>query len=296
MVKVRFELVTALAEAVIGGIMSSLVMSPSNNSDPHGQLDRTKRRRDADMMMDMDEDGPSLGGSGMGQRGFVGVGMHTAFAAATAGGPAKKMRDEGDSGQGRRNRHNAENLSNVLSSSSSSSSSTSTSSLSPSSPPVSSAGGAGGMQGVGIPRVVQGMEKKARRATAAASSLADTGDNGEIQHTSRLLYQEDRSQYLEDNVSHLRGELSRVVERKDAEIAVLRQETTVLKKGIAIQNSRQREAFAQNAQLQEVLSRAAEHIAGLERAVQLLQSRLAFYESGGANDGLFSPPPPPDCF
>ena len=152
------------------------------------------------------------------------------------------------------------------------------------------------MQGVGIPRVVQGMEKKARRATAAASSLADTGDNGEIQHTSRLLYQEDRSQYLEDNVSHLRGELSRVVERKDAEIAVLRQETTVLKKGIAIQNSRQREAFAQNAQLQEVLSRAAEHIAGLERAVQLLQSRLAFYESGGANDGLFSPPPPPDCF
>ena len=293
MVKVRFELVTALAEAVIGVIMSSLVMSPTNNSEQHGQLDRTKRRRDANMMMDMDEDGPSLGGSGMGQRGFVGVGMHMAFAAATAGGPAKKMRDEGDSGQGRRNRHNAENLSNMLSSSSSSSS---TSSLSPSSPPLSSAGGAGGMQGVGIPRVVQGMEKKARRATAAASLLADTGDNGEIQHTSRLLYQEDRAQYLEDNVSHLRGELSRVVERKDAEIAVLRQETTVLKKGIAIQNSRQREAFAQNAQLQEVLSRAAEHIAGLERAVQLLQSRLAFYESGGANDGLCSPPPPPDCF
>ena len=265
--------------------MSSLVasMSPVGN-DPHGHLDRTKRRRDADMMMDMDEDGPSLGGPGMGQRAFGGVGVHSAFAAA-AGGPAKKMRDEGDSGQVRRNRHNAENLSNILSSSSTS--------LSPSSPPVYSAGGAGGMQG--IPRVVQGMEKKARRATAAASSLADTGDNGEILHSS-LLFQKDRAQYLEDKVSHLRGELSRVAERKDAEIAVLRQETTVLKKGIAIQNTRQREAFAQNAQLQEVLARAAEHIAGLERAVQLLQSRLAFYESGGANDGLFSPPPPPDCF
>ena len=112
-----------------------------------------------------------------------------------------------------------------------------------------------------------------------------------------LFRPEDRMRWLEDNLTHARDELARQAQAKDAEMHELRQENAVLKKGIAIQNARQREAYEQNAQLQEVLARAAEHMAGLERTVQMLQARLAYAEGSGTAGGMFSPPrPPPDVF
>ena len=96
-------------------------------------------------------------------------------------------------------------------------------------------------------------------------------------------------------MNHMRDEYTRAMQRKDAELEELRRENAVLKKGVAIAANRQAEAYAHNGQLQEVLARAAEHIASQERCIALLQTRLQYHVGGGGN-GLFQPPPPPDCF
>jgi len=182
----------------------------------------------------------------------------------SVGGATKKRCDEG---AGRLGCVNAENLpSNLMSPIASSSSS---SLMSPSSSSSSS-----------YVRPAQGNEKRSRRGEAANDGAA---------------YQEDRLRYLEDSMNHMRDEYTRAMQRKDAELEELRRENAVLKKGVAIAANRQAEAYAHNGQLQEVLARAAEHIASQERCIALLQTRLQYHEGGGGN-GLFQPPPPPDCF
>jgi len=85
------------------------------------------------------------------------------------------------------------------------------------------------------------------------------------------------------------------MQAKDAELAHLREENVVLKKGIAIQNNRQRDAYVENQQLQEVLGRAAEHIHGLERMVQQLRTQVSCGEAGQGSD-MYMPPPHGDAY
>jgi len=135
--------------------------------------------------------------------------------------------------------------------------------------------------------------------------MDDTDANGELLAPAiHAHFDEDRLHMLEHSLAHaheLLAESAQAAARRDAECDQLRHESAVLKRGIAIQNARQREAYEQNAQLQDVLARAAEHIAGLERTVQLLQVRLAHAEGGGGGGAGMGgswgdPRPPPDVF
>ena len=180
-----------------------------------------------------------------------------------AGGATKKRCDEGAVRLGCNAENRPSNLMSPIASSSASSL------MSPSSSSSSS-----------YVRPEQGNEKRSRRGEAANDGAA---------------YNEDRLRYLEDSLSHTRDEYTRAMQRKDAELEELRRENAVLKKGVAIAANRQAEAYTHNGQLQEVLARAAEHIASQERCIALLQTRLQYHEGGGGN-GLFQPPPPPDCF
>jgi predicted nucleic acid-binding Zn-ribbon protein len=98
----------------------------------------------------------------------------------------------------------------------------------------------------------------------------------------------------------LRSEFQSVVENKDAEMKALRErnfqleselnrtegsrkanedENKLLKRAVAIQDSRQRELISQNQQLQQVLAQAAEHIANIERVNRQLRSQLELINS-----------------
>lgn len=148
-------------------------------------------------------------------------------------------------------------------------------------------GVSGGGPTTSIPRELQGNEKRTRHLSSSGE-----GSGG---------FKVDREQLLQHQLLLLRDECDRALRSKDAELAQLREahrradeENHVLKRGVAIQSARQREACSQNHELQEVLARAAEHIHGLERLVQQLRAQVASYEAGGAD--IYIPPPHGDCF
>lgn len=153
-------------------------------------------------------------------------------------------------------------------------------------------GAAGGGPTTSLPRELQGNEKRTRHLAASAEAGGGSGGSG---------FKVDREGLLQHQLLLLRDDCDRALRAKDAELAQLREahrradeENHVLKRGVAISTARQREAYSQNSELQEVLARAAEHIHGLERLVQQLRAQVASYEAGGGD--IYMPPPHGDCF
>lgn len=143
-----------------------------------------------------------------------------------------------------------------------------------------------------IQRETQGHEKRVRQMM----------EIGSVEPRDDKRFKQDREKHLQDQLLLQRDEFERALHAKEREVDALREsnqraeeENHVLKRGIAIQSSRQREAHAQNAELQQVLARAAEHIHGLERIVDQLRTQVQCYESGGFND-MYMPPPHGDAF
>ncbi|KAJ1431970.1 hypothetical protein B484DRAFT_445593 [Ochromonadaceae sp. CCMP2298] len=120
--------------------------------------------------------------------------------------------------------------------------------------------------------------------------------------------------YHESVVASLRMESQMSLARKDQEIqhvvaqnkqmqerlvAVLREQSSVeenklLKKAVAIQDSRYRELAAQHHQLQQVVGPACERIQQLEQINQELTDQLYAVQYG--NIDAFRPPGPPDVY
>lgn len=143
-----------------------------------------------------------------------------------------------------------------------------------------------------IPREVQGREKRAR-----FTQLSDVGIDGEERSpTHSSAYTQD-VQLLLNTLQQTKEQLSNAMQQsaqKDQEIDRLGKQVLILKKGINIQSARNSDFQTQHEQYQQVLQCASQHIAGLERVIGQLQSKVEFYEGKGSS-GLFSPPPPPSC-
>ena len=75
--------------------------------------------------------------------------------------------------------------------------------------------------------------------------------------------------------------------------SVCEEENRILKRGVAIQDGRQKELQGQNQQLQNVLLQAADHITNLERSNRELRMQL---ESGHGQYSFHSFQRPPDVF
>lgn len=110
-------------------------------------------------------------------------------------------------------------------------------------------------------------------------------------------------QNLTEENSKLRAHLQEVTKEAGdhntkRRINDLENENRILKRAVAIQDSRQKEGQQQCEQLQAVLRSAAEHIAQLERANRQLLSELQSRDCNTSTvvSDFFPPQPPPDVF
>mgnify|MGYP000946511003 CR=1 FL=1 len=75
-------------------------------------------------------------------------------------------------------------------------------------------------------------------------------------------------------------------------VTTLTEENKLLKKAVAIQESRQRNLSNHNQQLELTISQAVQHISNLDRVIKTLRSRLLNEEViSGLDFGLDKPPP-----
>ena len=94
----------------------------------------------------------------------------------------------------------------------------------------------------------------------------------------------------------LNNALSHHMEAMKKENGTLQDDNKLLKRAVGIQDNRNKELNTQNAQLQNVLQLAANHIAHLEEVNRNLQAQLQAAVCGSNSSGGYNYQPPPDLF
>lgn len=80
----------------------------------------------------------------------------------------------------------------------------------------------------------------------------------------------------------------------NSRVSTMNEENKILKRAVAIQESRQRELYSSNQRLESTLQQAVQHIQSLEKVIQSLRTQI--YDSSHSGPNFMLEKPPPDVY